>query len=513
MQPVLDEQGEHREGGPESGTTTDVLDRSLITGLAWTAAAKWSTQILSWLSTLIVARLLVPDDYGLMGMATVYVGLVQLIKEFGLGAAIVHKRDLDEAQIAQLGGVAVGFGAGLLAVSLFVAEWVAELYSEPLVANVIRVLSITFLTSAFQVIPRSIMMRDLEYKRLAVVDGVEALSAVVTTLLLATLGAGVWALIVGSVVARFVATLLANLMRPFPIRVPRSFASVRSSLVFGGQVVTAQLAWWVHSNADIAIIGRLLGKTVLGAYTIAYTLATVPLERVNALFAQVLPGIFSQVQKDRALLRRYIVGVSEAVSLLTFPAAVGMAFVAEDFVNVVLGERWVTAVPPLQILALAGAFRSLGPVLAQALVYVGQPRRNTEYSVLAALVLTPLFVVGTRWGAEGVALVVLAVQPLVSIPTMYRHAFRAAELSFQQYVRALWPASSSSVLMLILLILFNATWFGQLSSPLRLGLNVGLGAVAYSLALIVLHRDRLARFVGTVRGRGLDVPADPERRR
>ena len=475
------------------------LDRLLVTGIAWTGLAKWSTQILSWLSTIVVARLLTPQDYGLVSMALVYVGFAQLVNEFGLGAAIVQNRQLDDREVGELGGVAVLVAVTLVIVSILVARPVASFYGEPIVAAVIWVLSITFLAGAFQVVPRSLLMRDLEFKKLAGIDVAEAVSMIGVTLTLAIVGAGRWALIVGSVVGRLVATAVVLVMRPFPVRMPRSFGSIKASLTFGGHVVIANVAWFTYRNADLAIVGRVLGKSALGVYYIAYTIASGPLERLNALMSRVLPGVFSGVQDDVAMVRRYVLGVTEALSMITFPAAVGLVFVADDLVLAVLGENWRGAVVPLRILALAGAFRSLGPVLSQALIYIGEPRRNTEYSVLAALVLPPLFIIGARWGVGGVAVVILVVQPLVALVTTYRHIFNLAQIRGSDYFRGLWPALSSTAFMAGLLLLLRMTVTNDLIPSFRLSADVAVGALGYGLFMVSFHRRRFTSFVASLR--------------
>src|SRR4029077_4520265 len=187
-------------GGPE--TRARDLDRSLIKGIAWTGAMRWGTQALSWASTLVVAHLLSPTDYGLVAMALVYLGLAQLINEFGLGTVIVMRRDLTESQIARLGGLSVLLGAGFVGVSALVAGLVARFFGEPIVRWLVIVSSATFLTGSLQVVPRALLAKDLDFRRLAWADATEGIVTTFATLTFALLGLHFWALVLGPIVGR-----------------------------------------------------------------------------------------------------------------------------------------------------------------------------------------------------------------------------------------------------------------------------------------------------------------------
>src|SRR5881396_4153660 len=176
------------------------LDRALLTGLAWTGSTKWVAQLVSWAATLMVARLITPTDYGLFAMAMVYAGFVQLVNELGLSLAIVQRRDLSGDQIAQLGGLAVLASVVIFVLSLGLAEPVAVFFGEPAVQGIIIALSLTFVMRGVQVVPRSLLARDLEFRRLAWLDAGEAMVWSSVTLTGAYFGLGYWALVWGTVV-------------------------------------------------------------------------------------------------------------------------------------------------------------------------------------------------------------------------------------------------------------------------------------------------------------------------
>jgi O-antigen/teichoic acid export membrane protein len=467
------------------------LDRSLIRGIAWTGAMRWATQLLGWASTLIVARLLAPTDYGLVGMAMVYLGFIHLINEFGLGTVIVQRRDLTADQLARIAGFALLLGLGFVILSALVSGAVAEFFGEPSVRWIIPVASLAFLTSALQVVPQGLLTRDLDFRRLAWADGAEAVLAALATLVLAALGIGYWALVLGPLAGRLTSTVLVNIWRPQPIAWPRRFGTIASAVSFGWHLVVSRLAWYLYSNADFTIVGRLLGKAALGAYTIGWTLASIPVDRITALVASVTPPVFSAVQHDPPALQRYLKNLTEALALITFPAAIGMALIADEFVPLVLGTQWRSAVAPLQLLALSAALRSVSPLLPQIIVSRGHAKVNMQLTLVTALVLPVLFYFGSRWGTAGVAAAWLVGHPLLVMPLYLSYALRLTGLPLPAYLKSLWPAASTTLAMAA------AVWAVRLATPdpwrpsVKLAAHIVTGAVVYVVVLYGWHRPRV----------------------
>lgn len=459
---------------------------------------KWAIQIVSWASTVIVARLLSPSDYGLMGMAAVYLGLVALVNEFGLTAAILRGRDLSDSQIAQLGGFGIALGTVFCLISVGAAGPIALFYGEPAVRVIITVLSLNFILSSASVLPRSLLARDLDFRRLAWIDGTTNIVQLTCTILLAYLGYRYMALVLGSLVGRIAGAVLANLAQPHRVAVPRELRSISESVLVGWHVVVGRVSWYTYQNADFAIVGRVLGKVALGAYTIGWEIATLPVERVSALVGQVTPGVFSTVQADRPALRRYYLGVIEGLSFITFPGAVGISLTSPLLVPALLGDKWIAAILPLQLLAFYAGLRSIDTVTPQVLIYTGHSRQSMWYTVLAALVLPILFLFGTRWGASGVAFVWIVAYPVVVSP-IYRLVFRILDLSPRTYLRALWPAASGTALMAAAVLAIRYWLPDELDIRAKLVSEVIAGAAVYAVTMFTFHRQRILAAIAPLR--------------
>ena len=187
-------------------TETRTLDRGLVAGIAWTAIARWSSQVLSWASLLIIARLLSPSDFGLLGMATLYLGLIQTFSEFGLGSAVVTLRDLTGQQVDQINSVSVLSGFLGFALSLAAAVPLARFFRSPQLSAVVSAMGVGFVMSGFRTVPYSLLQKELRFKLLSAMDAAQAAAQALGSLALALLGFKYWALVLGNLLGTAVAT-------------------------------------------------------------------------------------------------------------------------------------------------------------------------------------------------------------------------------------------------------------------------------------------------------------------
>lgn len=479
------------------------LDRALVRGIAWTGAVRWLTQVLSWASTLVVARLLTPHDYGLMGMATVYLGVVALANEFGLGAAIVQVRNLDEQSRATIGGLAVALGFLFFAVSAAVATPIAWFFGQPAVRDIVIVLAATFVVTGFRVLPYALLSRDLEFRRLAKIDATGALLQTVATLTLAAVGFRYWSLVLGSVLSLLASTAMSLAARPHRLAWPRNLGSIKEQLTLGWHVTVARLAWYAYSNADFAIVGRVLGTHALGAYSFGWQIASIPVDKVSAVLGVVALPVLSRVRDDLPAMRRYVKGLTEGLAIITFPLAFGLALVADHFVLVAVGPKWEPAIAPLRLLALYAGLRSLVTLFPQVLTAIGRARWAMWVSVALVLCMPASFFVGARWGTSGVAMAWVIVYPIVVVPMLIVYTLRMIGLPAWEYLLALWPATSATLAMATVVLLMRSALSAHRPEAASLAALVGGGAAAYGATLWLLHAARvrdLLRFLRSLRG-------------
>jgi PST family polysaccharide transporter len=226
-------------------------------------------------------------------------------------------------------------------------------------------------------------------------------------------------------------------------------------------------------------------------------------EKITVFIGRVTPGVFCTVQNDLAALRRYLLLITEGLALVTFPACIGLALVANDFVRSALGEHWIAAILPLQLLAVLATFRSVQPLVTQVLFALGESRVIMRNAVLTALLLPLCFVLASNWGISGVAWAWLIVGPLMFSPLLLR-TLRLIELPAKRYFISLWPATSGCLIMVGAVISVDHAFLGGAPAYLSLIVKIVIGALSYGAMLLAFHRARVAtlrRMLRTLRER------------
>jgi PST family polysaccharide transporter len=476
---------------PDRATSAGEADRSLAASVAWTAGAKWSSQLISWLSIIFVTRLLAPSDFGLVGMAALLSGLLQVVTN-AYGTAVATLRDLTCEQLAQLNTFASLSGFLGCLVSCGLAIPLGRFFRSSHLPLVVVVMSATFLISGFQTVPYGLLYKDTRFRLLSVFAAIQSVTQALTTLALAWLGFRYWALVLGNVVGAAVIAGLQISWRPYRFARPR-FGSMKNLLTFSRNIMVSSLCWYGYSNADFLVAGRMLGQSALGAYTLAWDLATIPIEKVTGIVSNVAYAYFSVSQNDVVALRRYLRILTEGLSLITFPATIGMSLVAHDFVYLVLGAKWQNAIAPLEILAWYASFRCIVTLLPSILNVTGESRFIMWASQAALILMPTAFYLGSRWGPAGIAYGWVIAYPVIAI-ILYWKTFRRIEMSWRDYLAAVRPALTASLAMIATVLILKRVHTLDSSLPIRFAGEVLAGGSAYILVLTAFHRDRLSVF-------------------
>lgn len=459
--------------------------KALAGAIAWTAAAKWSAQLVSWAALLIIARLLAPSDFGLVGMTAVFSGLITLLAESGMGAAVVTLRELDEKQIRQMNAAALLFGVCAALLSCAMAWPVAQFYGRPEVAKILMVSAIGFVVTGFRSIPGALLERDMNFKSLAFIEGMQSLLQSFATMGLALAGAGYWSLVAGPLVGGSTGAILCAMRRPCGVQWPGP--EVTKALGLGGAVLTGRIAWYAYSSSDFLVAGRVFGAAALGHYSLAWNFANLPTEKVSAMVLRVTGSFFSALQNDRQELKRYLLLLTGGLALLLFPVAAGIGLTAAEIIEVAFGSRWLPATVPLQLLAIYGVLRSIVTLLPAVLVVTGSVAVTTWTNILCLAVLPACFWFAAQRSVNAIAIVWITAYPLCVIP-LYVHTGRNLRMSFHEYMAEVWPPLSGCLAMAAGLYGLRQIIPAEWPAAARLLCLVPAGILLYGATLLTFHR-------------------------
>jgi teichuronic acid exporter len=472
----------------------DRMDVAFVGGLAWSAGAKWLTQIITWASVLVAARILSPADFGLVEMAGFVVGLTNILAEFGIGMAVMQMHELDRRVLAQLNTVCIALCTLAFFGSAASASLIAAFFRSEQLERMIVVTSVCFFITGFQSVPQGLLQRDMDYRRLSLAEAAMSLIQAVVTVGCAVLGAGYWALIAGVVVGKGTSALLTSYWKPIPLALPR-WKEVLAPLRFGWQVAVGRLAGAAYTQADGIVVGRTMGNAPLGSYRLALNLATAPGEKISMLIMRVAGPLFAKIQNDRALVRRYFLIVTESLALTVFPITFGLAVTAPEVVHVVLGPQWAAAVVPLRWLALFMGLRTMSGLLSQVLTSLRYTAFCMWISMLSLAVMPVSFYFASRWGLGAVAACWLALSP-VTVGPLVLMLRRAISLPWRDYLDAVLPALLASAAMVAGLMAIRISPLpGGWPVSFSLAVQVVAGGAIYGTVLMLGYRERVLRYV------------------
>lgn len=457
----------------------------------------WSRGVVhgaSLLSTVLVARLLSPSDYGLMALATIWTGTLALVVELGLGPTIIQFPDLEEGELNicfwLTMALACGGYAALYAASPAVAEW----FATPRLSDVLRVAGLTLPLAALRLVPEGLLRKRLALDKVSQAEVAGILVTIPLVLTLAWRGAGVWALVAGSLAMPLVQTVTVfTFVRWSPglrVRSARAGALLR----YGAGALGARASWAAYEQVDLFVLGRVAGDVVLGFYAMAKALANLPVVKISAVVNQLALPVMAGFQADQGALRASFLRALRLVASVTVPACVGMALVADDIVLVALGAKWQPIVPIFRVLALFGLIHSLDALLPPILFARYRPSILFWWTGALLLVMPLAFWAGAvSIGALGVALAWVVVYPVMAA-WMAREGLREIETDWRTLWNELQPVVTASLLMAasVVGVRFAVAGVEPFTVFLRVGLSVGTGAAVYVVAL----RWRGPRLVG-----------------
>lgn len=361
------------------------------------------TVAIQLVSTVVLARLLTPEDYGTLAMVTAVTAFAGLFRDLGLSSAAIQKKGLTVAQQSNLFWLNVLMGLVLTIVVAASAPLVARFYDKPELVKVTLVLSSSFIITSLGSQHGAMLMRRMQFGRSSAAKVVGALVTLVTSVILALKGYSYWSLVWGTVAGASVTTLLLIVLSPFKPGLPCRGSGVRELVGFGANITAFNFVNYFSRNLDNILIGRFVGAEGLGVYSRAYQLLMFPIVNLRTPMESVAFPAMSQLDPKSVEFRSYYCQLVRVLAWLTMPLMVLMFVFSSEIIELVLGEKWGSVAPVFSILAIVGFVQPIGSLRGLILISSGQSRRILYQGLMGSSVVTLGFIIGIRWGIEGVA--------------------------------------------------------------------------------------------------------------
>jgi O-antigen/teichoic acid export membrane protein len=420
------------------------LKQMTLRGIRWSALAQVLSQISNFSVSIVLARLLGPHAFGLIGMVTVFTGLAGVLNDTGIGSALVQRKTVAKEHVDTAFWTSILVGA-LLAVLVFsVSGLIAAYYHMPELQPVASALAIRFLLDSSAVVPQSLLYRAMRFKTLAVIQISGAVTGSLVGLILALRGYGVWSLVMQTLSVAAVTALVAFAVGRWRVGFSFSGRALKELFSFGGYLLGFNIFNYWARNLDQLIIGKTLGAGALGLYSRSYSLMMLPLTHISGVHGRVMFPAFAAIQDERARLQTAYLRAIATISLITFPLMVGAFAVADDFIPIVLGPKWDGAVPIFKIFCWVGLLQSVSTSVGWIYISQGKTRLYFTMGCIASFSYAITFLIGVHWGVIGVAWSYLIMNcvlwyPFWLVPT------RLIGLSFSKMIRALSPTFFSAL--------------------------------------------------------------------
>ena len=472
--------------------------RTAVSGTLWTYAAHYSGKLMVFFSTIILARLLVQEDFGVAGYALVVINFLDVLNDLGIGLALIYyQEEAETTDTAFWLGLAVSFT--LLTTCWLMAPFVGTFFNDDRAIAVTRVLALTFPISALGNVHRMLLLKGLAFRRKFIPDVSKALSKGLLSIGLAASGFGAWSLIWGQIGGTAIAVIALWWVLPWRPTFRFSTRSARLLLSYGLNIVAVNVVAVLILNVDYLFIGRSLGAGALGVYTLAFRIPELLIMQFCNVVTKVIFPVYAKMRNESKSLRGGFLTATRYISIITIPLGVGMALVAEPFVLTFFTEKWLEAIPVMRAISIYALLTSLYYSAGDIYKAQGRPSVLTKLGILNVIILLPAL-----WGAISIWDTIVAIawtQALVTFFMSFLRLFVASRMldtPFSMVLSALQPGVLGGAIMSlpvwgILLISSNAPPLAQLV------LAVTIGAATYVATLWWLESDVVMLPYKTVR--------------
>lgn len=456
----------------------------------WRSGSQILGQLVTWCSTFAVIRLLDPSDYGLFAMTQIVIAAMSLMNGYSFAGALVQSDSVTRERIAQLFGMLILMNFGLAAAQIALAPAAAAYFRQPLIADMLRVQAALHLLTPFIMIPQALLSRRIDFRTQARVNLAAALLSAIAAPAAALSGLGVWTLVIAPLVlfgARAAGLAILGRWWVWP---SFRFKGAGATFGFGGVMLVSELLWFVQSQADIFIGGRMLDPHMLGVYATSLFLSQILVNKFVPALNEVAFPAYARIQHDREAVARGFAKAVRIVMLAALPFSIGLSVTAEPLVATMLGPKWLEAAPVVAILGIAMPFVTLQILYAPATNALGRPGIAAWVSGAGAIIMPIAFLIGAKQGATGMALAWLGGFPLLTLIASAL-SLPVIGVRVRDLIAAVSVPSGACAVMATAVLLLDSV-LEPLPAPARLALLVAAGGLTYALALLSMGRPLLA---------------------
>ncbi|MFC2091727.1 lipopolysaccharide biosynthesis protein [Elusimicrobiota bacterium] len=432
----------------------DKLSRRVILSSIWIFILRTSIRIVDVLKLIILARLLEPKDFGLLGIGLLSVSILETFSQTGFDSALIQKKENIIQYLNTAWTIQIIRGIFLFSILYFCAPLIAQFFKAPETLNIIKILAFTQLFYGLRNIGVVFFKKELQYKKEFIISFIPILTGAMIAIVYAVIYKNVWALVYGVLTRYGVGFVLTYIVNPFRPKIQFDIKKIKELAGFGKWVMGSSAIVFIVTHGEAIFVGKFLGTVMLGFYQMAYRLANlVPVEIAQVIVNVTFPA-YSKMQDNIARLSESFIRVLTGINFVTFPI-VGLVFVlAADFTEIFLGEKWLLIVVPMQILVFASLFRVLAMTTSSLVYAVGKPKIWTKWQAIQLVIMVVLiYPFSVKWGLKGVSLVLL-ISSFISAIGLVCETVRILNVKFGEYYKmTFYPLINACIMSIIIYVI------------------------------------------------------------
>ncbi|PNQ73290.1 hypothetical protein C1T31_07155 [Hanstruepera neustonica] len=367
------------------------------------------SQLLAIVVNIVLARLLLPEDFGLVALAMTFIGFITLFTNMGFGSSIIHERNSSQNQLSSLFWLNYTLSIGSFIIIVASAQLAASFYNEPKLTSIVQIAALSILLNPIFIIHYKLLERDLEFRIISQVNLASIVIGSLSAIIGAFIGLGVYALILQTLMAVMVRLVLVLLLKKWRPKLHFNFEEIRQMVWYSMKFKASDMALYFERNVDYLILGKFFTSVILGYYAFAYNIMYTPVKRISYIFSDILFPSFSSIKDDSTKIISGYYKSLRLIGMVSIPVMSIIAFNAEFIIQTVFGEKWDAAIPIVQILCFAGAIQSISQFGGVIFSSIGKPEVRLYISAARSILTVIAIIVGVQYGVLWVAyLLVLA---------------------------------------------------------------------------------------------------------
>jgi len=464
--------------------------------LVWSTISRISQQGLQYIATIIIVGVISPDDFGLMAMAMIVIGFLDIFKDLGTSSAIIKEENPSNDLKCSLYWVNVGIGLFLFIIIYLTSPFIAAIFNSVKVEAVLQFLSLSFLFAGFSIQQKALLEKEMSFQILSLIELFSSAIAFLVAVYLALNGFGVWSLVWQVISNTFLNAVLIWIFSNWKPGFILKFSELRKITAYSSNLVGFNIINYFARNGDYFLIGKFLGDYALGHYYLAYRIMLYPLRNITMVISRVIFPAFSKIQHENTKLRDAYIRITNSIAIITFPMMAGIAFVSFNFTEAFFGANWDTVLVAYIIIILApvGALQSVISTVGNIYQVKGKTDWMFKWSLFSSTVTLIGFVIGLNWGIIGVATSYLVTNLLMILP-VFIIPFKLINLSIIKFFRSFELTILSVIGMLVVLFFASYIIADNYNNIITLLILISLGIVSYLVISYSINKKKLKEII------------------